>query len=71
VNGGLSVYILFNLLGIGCLIAILLFGYSPSGIAFLALACGAAVASLGMGSILAYTEIETRHRRKSLQISTE
>ena len=66
-NRGLIPYILFNLLGIGCLVSILLLGCGPSETAFAGLTCGACVSCLGMGSILAFTEIKSRRRRKSPQ----
>lgn len=62
----LAVFVLFNILGVGCLVAAILFGSSPPETTFIVLVGGAGVASLGIGSLLAFMEIKGRHREKPL-----
>jgi len=66
----LVVYTLFNLLGIGCLVAILISGSNLYDTSLMGLAGGAGIACLGMGSLLAFVEIQSRRREKFQQLPT-
>lgn len=61
----LAVFVLFNILGVGCLVAAILFGSSPPETTFIVLVGGAGVASLGIGSLLAFMEIKGRHHARN------
>ena len=54
-----------NIVNTVYLVAAILFGSSPPETTFIGLVGGAGVASLGIGSLLAFMEIKGRHREKS------
>jgi hypothetical protein len=62
----LATYILLELAAIGCLVSAFLLTSSTSETAFVGLAGGAGMASLGMVTLLAFEVVRSRRVEKSL-----